>query len=335
MAAEGITPVALGEAGLTAPTVGGGGGLLSSLGTYAPYVTAGGGVLSGIGKATGSSELEQAGQAVSTTGSVAGAGGGGFGNILDAAGKVIPIAGTLLGLGAVGTSLASSNSTPGTGPESGTTGSGATLSSADVLAQGRNLGLAGVPLATGGSLEAVNALRAKATGSSAEILPSIIENLGALRKQYSGASQAVARKLGYAGGGQTEREKQKLLGSATKQYAGLIQGGQQQGVAGLNQVESGFAPLVSGVAKAPSSGISTSPFDSGALAEGLGSLFTGVPDLIKAGKSLFGGNSTSSPDIATSTSAAGLKANQALINSFNNTPASATTVPVDKLFEDF
>lgn len=82
VADAGLAPVALGEAGLTAPTVGGGGGFLSSLGTYAPYLTAGGGVLSAAGKATGSSELQQAGQGVSTAGSVAGAGntfGGGGG----------------------------------------------------------------------------------------------------------------------------------------------------------------------------------------------------------------------------------------------------------------
>jgi hypothetical protein len=163
---------------------------------------------------------------------------------------------------------------------------GPPLSSADILAQGRNLALQGVPLAVGGVLESVNALQAKANGSAAEILPSVIENLGQLRGQYAGASQAIGRKLGYGGGGQTLRAQQANLAGATRQYAGLIQNAQQQGVAGLNQVEGGFAPLVSGVAREPSKSQSTSPFDTNAAA--IGGLAASLPGVVKNIGSLFG-----------------------------------------------
>ncbi len=235
--------------------------------------------------------------APAVAGGAAAAGGGILGTLATYAPIVAGGVGLLGGIVGGKKSPSGGGGDGGDGSTSGAPGEsnpGNALSSADILAQGRNLAEAGVPFAVGGVLESVNALRAKAVGSSAEILPSIVENLAQLRSQYGDASKAVARKLGYAGGGQVTRERQKLLGTATRQYAGLIQNAQQQGVAGLNQVEGGFAPLVSGVAREPSRSQATSPFDASGTAEGVGSLLAGIPGLLKAGQGLFKSNTPSS-----------------------------------------
>ncbi len=276
-------------AALAAAALAGGVALAPAAGAAA----AAGGVAD-VGAATAA--IPAAAAAAPAAGGAAAAAGGG---ILGTLGTYAPIVAGGVGLlGGIigGKKAASATGSPDTGGTPGTsegTNPGNALSTADILAQGRNLAEAGVPLAVGGVLESVNALRAKSVGSSAEILPSIVENLAQLRSQYGDASKAVARKLGYAGGGQVTRERQKLLGTATRQYAGLIQNAQQQGVAGLNQVEGGFAPLVSGVAREPSRSQATSPFDASGTAEGIGSLLAGVPGLLKAGQGLFKSNTPS------------------------------------------
>lgn len=148
----------------------------------------------------------------------------------------------------------------GGGGEDGTNGIGGMgredgaglLTSEDILKRGRALALQGVPLQVSNLFEALAQLRARAAGSTAEILPSIIGQLSQMRAQYSGASQAIARRLGFAGGGQTEREQGKALASATRQYGGMITGQQQTAYANLINQLSALQPQLSGAARPPS-----------------------------------------------------------------------------------
>ena len=72
-----------------------------------------------------------------------------------------------------------------------------------------------------------------------------------MRAQYSGATQAIARRLGFAGGGQTEREQGKALAGVTRQYGGLITGQQQTAYANLINQLSALQPQLSGAARPP------------------------------------------------------------------------------------
>lgn len=123
--------------------------------------------------------------------------------------------------------------------------------SADILREGRQLALQGVPLQVGNILSSLAELRARAAGSTAEILPDVIGQLGQLRSQYGGASQALARRLGYAGGGQVDREQGNLLGQATRQYGATITAQQQAGMASLINLLGGIQPQISGAARPP------------------------------------------------------------------------------------
>lgn len=135
------------------------------------------------------------------------------------------------------------------------------LSSEDLLTRGRELAISGVPLQLGGLLEALAQLRARAAGSPAAILPSVIGQLSELRGQYANASQAISRRLGFSGGGQTTRDRQRLLTQTAGQYANLFGQQQQQGFSGLLNVQGAIQPALSGAARPPSTGARTSPFD--------------------------------------------------------------------------
>lgn len=128
---------------------------------------------------------------------------------------------------------------------------GGLLSSEAILSRGRALAQQGVPLQIGSLFEALAQLRARAAGSTAEILPSIIGQLSQMRAQYAGATQAIARRLGFAGGGQTEREQGKVLAGAARQYGGLITGQQQTSYANLINQLSAIQPALSGAARPP------------------------------------------------------------------------------------
>lgn len=135
------------------------------------------------------------------------------------------------------------------------------LSSEDLLTKGRELAIGGVPLQLGGLLEALAQLRARAAGSPAAILPSVIGQLSDLRGQYANASQAISRRLGFSGGGQNTLGRQRLLTQAGSQYANLFGQQQQQGFSGLLNTEGAIQPALSGAARPPSTGVRTSPFD--------------------------------------------------------------------------
>jgi len=128
----------------------------------------------------------------------------------------------------------------------------ALLSSEDILTAGRALAVKGVPLQIGSLFDALNKLRARARGSTAEIFSDITPQLSALRGQYAGASSAIARRLGYAGGGQVKRAQQGELSKAARQYGSLITQGQQGGFTNLLNTLGGFQPALSGAARAPS-----------------------------------------------------------------------------------
>lgn len=125
----------------------------------------------------------------------------------------------------------------------------AALTSEDMLTQGREMALQGVPLQIGGLLSALSQLRARASGSTAANFPQIMGQLSDLRSTYAAASQAISRRLGFAGGGQVEREKGNLLARAGGQYANLLSGAQQEGFSGLLNLTSGVQPQISGTAR--------------------------------------------------------------------------------------
>lgn len=127
----------------------------------------------------------------------------------------------------------------------------ALLSSEDILTAGRALAVKGVPLQIGSLFDALNKLRARARGSTAEIFSDITPQLGALRSQYAGASEAIARRLGYAGGGQVKRAQQGELTKAARQYGGLITQAQQGSFSQLLNTLGGFQPALSGAARPP------------------------------------------------------------------------------------
>lgn len=143
----------------------------------------------------------------------------------------------------------------------------------EVLRRGRELGQAGVPLQVSNLLSSVAQLRARAAGSTAEIFPDVIDRLQDLRTQYAGASQAISRRLGFAGGGQVERAKGQLLGQAAEQYGGLLEKQQKAAMANLIQTLGGLQPSLSGAARAPSVSIRTGPnTDAPLFGAGLASL---------------------------------------------------------------
>lgn len=146
------------------------------------------------------------------------------------------------------------------------------LSSEDILGRGRELALAGVPLQVGSLFEALAQLRARAAGSTAEIFPSIIGQLSQLRGQYAGASQAIARRLGFAGGGQVQREQGKALGTAASTYGGLITGVQQTSFANLINSLSGLKPALSGDARDPNVSTAGRPTDFSLQGAGIASM---------------------------------------------------------------
>ena len=148
----------------------------------------------------------------------------------------------------------------------------ALLSSEDILKRGRELALLGVPLQVSNLFEALAQLRARASGSTAEIFPAIIGQLSQLREQYSGASQAIARRLGFAGGGQVKREQGKALAGAARQYGGLITGDQQTSFANLINTLSGLQPALSGGARFPRVSTQNRPIDFSAQGAGIASI---------------------------------------------------------------
>lgn len=129
------------------------------------------------------------------------------------------------------------------------------ISNEDVLSGGRALAESGVPLQVSNLLDAISQLRAQAAGSTAEIFPSIVGQLGQLRGQYAAQSQALSRRLGYAGGGQTQRAQSALLGQAAGQYGNLITGAQGAAFGNLINTLGSFQPLLSGAARPPNVGL--------------------------------------------------------------------------------
>lgn len=149
-----------------------------------------------------------------------------------------------------------------------------------ILEEGQGFAQQTIPLQLGGLLEALAQLRAKAAGSVADIMPGILGPLASLREQYGQSSQAIARRLGYAGGGQVERGRQRLLAGATRQYASLLEQGQQEGFAGQLNVLGGFQPLLSGAASPPSVSTSYKPWTGGpALGASVGNILSLVNQL--------------------------------------------------------
>lgn len=146
-----------------------------------------------------------------------------------------------------------------------------------MLAQGRELAISGQPLQTEGLLTALNQLRARAAGSTATAFPSLISGLGNLRSTYAAASQAISRKLGFAGGGQTERERGGLLARAGGQYASMLQKDQTDAFSGLLNTEGNVQPFLSGSAAPPRTSTSTqsNPFASNAAGQLAGSVLPG------------------------------------------------------------
>jgi hypothetical protein len=197
------------------------------------------------------------------------------------------------------------NAQPGAGSTTtgGTTGpntpdSGAVISSADVLTQGAEMAQQGIPLQLGGLLDSLAQLRARATGSTADILPGIIDQLASLRSGYAGATQAIAKRLGFAGGGQTVRASAADLAQATQAYQALIQQGQQKAQADIINVEGKFQPLLSGAARAPNVGVRTSPFNAAGLGAGLAGAAGGIGAAAKGISKFFQGSDTSTPQEA-------------------------------------
>jgi hypothetical protein len=153
----------------------------------------------------------------------------------------------------------------------------APLSSEDMLAQGRQLAVSAAPFQTEALLSALNQLRSRAAGSTSSIFPSIIGQLGDLRSTYAAASRAISRKLGFAGGGQTEREKGNLLARAGGQYGSMLQGAQQEGFSGLLNTQGNVQPYLSGSARPPmtSTATRTNPFAANAAGQLAGTALPG------------------------------------------------------------
>ncbi len=157
----------------------------------------------------------------------------------------------------VGSESGGPSSTPSGGAPGGDAGGGggggnAPLATADILKQGGDIAQSTIPFNVAGFLNALNTLRARAQGSTAELMPDIIGQLSDLRGQYAESSRAVSRRLGFSGGGQVERERGRLLGTASRQYANLLAGQQQSALAGQENLLGGFQPLLSGAAAPPS-----------------------------------------------------------------------------------
>jgi len=151
------------------------------------------------------------------------------------------------------------------------------VSSDDILAQGRELAVSGQPLQTEGMLASLNQLRARASGSTASAFPALIGNLSNLRSTYAAASQAISRKLGFAGGGQTERDRGSLLARAGGQYGSMLQGAQTEGLSGLLNTEGATQPFLSGSARPPqtSTFTRTNPFAANAAGQLTGAALPG------------------------------------------------------------
>lgn len=145
----------------------------------------------------------------------------------------------------------------------------ALLSTEDVLGKGRDIATSGIPLQLAGLMEALTALRARSTGSTAAIFPAIQGQLGVLRAQYAKASQELARKLGPAGGGYAEQGKTGLLNQSSQQYLQLLGQGQQQGVTGLLNTLGNVQPFLGVAARAPNVGTKDSPFNFAVAGTGL------------------------------------------------------------------
>ena len=157
--------------------------------------------------------------------------------------------------------------------------SGGLLSSEDILKRGRELALLGVPLQVSNLFEAIAQLRARASGSTAEIFPAIIGQLSELRGQYAGASQAIARRLGFAGGGQVKREQGKALASASQRYGGLLVKDQTACFANLINTLSGLQPALSGAARPPNVSTKDVPQDFSQQGAGIASMISAARKL--------------------------------------------------------
>ncbi len=158
------------------------------------------------------------------------------------------------------------------GTGSNTDTGNALLTSEDILKHGRELALMGVPLQISNLFESLAQLKARASGSTAEIFPAIIGQLSQLREEYSGASQAIARRLGFAGGGQVQREQGKALGTAARQYGGMITKDQETSFANLINTLSGLKPALSGAARDPDVSVSSRPTDFSEQGTGIASM---------------------------------------------------------------
>lgn len=137
----------------------------------------------------------------------------------------------------------------------------ALLSSEDILKAGRGLAIKGIPLQVGNLFTTLNKLRARASGSTAEIFSDLTPQLNALRTQYAGASEAIARRLGFAGGGQVKKGQQAELGKVAGQYGRLITQSQTGAFSNLLNTLGGFQPTLSGAARAPNVNTRNLPTD--------------------------------------------------------------------------
>lgn len=146
----------------------------------------------------------------------------------------------------------------------------------EILEEGRTLALQGVPLQVSMLLQALSELRARATGSTAEILPAVTSQINDLREQYRSASDAISRRLGPSAGGQSKRQRQRLLTEVSQGYGNILNNAQEQGFAGYLNLLGGIQPLLSNRAQEPS--VSTEPAG-GPNAELLGKSLAGIASL--------------------------------------------------------
>jgi hypothetical protein len=171
-----------------------------------------------------------------------------------------------------------------------------------MLYQGRTLATNAAPFQVEGLLSALNQLRSRAAGSTASNFPAIISQLSDLRSTYGAASRAISRKLGFAGGGQVEREKSSLLARAGGQYGSLLQGAQAEGFSGLMNTQGAVQPFLSGSARPPvtSTAQRTNPFAANAAGILAGQALPGqISTIYGAAKNAF----TSDPYAETKTGA--------------------------------